>query len=88
MNRAGAAHASFNFFPAFSIPGAAMQFRWNFYEYSRGKLRLLLLGVKRKTPPVTSGCKVNANRLYTRNETRTIISLNKSTVGVCFVALV
>ena len=43
-----AAQASFNFFPAFSsIQGAAtMQFRWNFYEYSRGKLRPLLPGAK------------------------------------------
>ena len=62
VNRAGtarAAHAPSNFFPAFSsIPGAAtMQFRWNFYEYSRGKLRPLLPGAKseREQTLVSSG---------------------------------
>ena len=52
MNHAGTAaratHASFNVFPAiWSMLGATtMQFGWNFYEYSRGKLRPLLLGAK------------------------------------------
>ena len=40
------AHTSFNIFPTIqSMPGATtMHFRWNFYEYSRGKLNLFLPG--------------------------------------------
>ena len=62
MNRAGTAqavHASFNFFPVFSsIPGVPQ----------RCNLDGISMNIQEKTPPFTSGCKVNANRLYWYND--------------------